>query len=91
MTPLDEKRLALSKETTDEVKSGLGQYMTPCATADFLASLLDPYKFDHCDLLDPGAGIGTLSIAFLMKLGEWSSRQKEFLLKEVDERKGAMK
>lgn len=68
MTPIDAIRLTLSKETSDEVKSGLGQYMTPCATADFLASLLDPFKFDHCDLLDPGAGIGTLSIAFLNKL-----------------------
>jgi adenine-specific DNA-methyltransferase len=64
MIAIDEIRLALSRETSDEVKSGLGQYMTPCATADYLASLLDPGIFDHCDLLDLGAGIGTLSIAY---------------------------
>ncbi len=68
MIAIDEIRLALSRDTTDEVKSGLGQYMTPCATADYLASLLDPGIFDHCDLLDPGAGIGTLSIAFLNRI-----------------------
>ncbi len=77
MTPIDEIRLTLSKETSAEAKSNLGQFMTPSSTADFLASLLNPVKFDHCDLLDPGAGIGTLSIAFLNRLADVRAMSKK--------------
>lgn len=77
MTAIDEIRLTFSKETSDEVKSDLGQYMTPSSTANFLASLLNPLKFDHCNLLDPGAGIGTLSIAFLNRLAHTHAASKK--------------
>lgn len=67
MLAIDEIRLAVARETPEETKAGLGQYMTPYVTADFLASMFDYEKFPNCKLLDPGAGIGSLTIAFLRK------------------------
>jgi adenine-specific DNA-methyltransferase len=46
-------------------KSELGQFMTPSQIAHFMASLFDPSKFRDIRLLDPGAGLGALSTAFL--------------------------
>jgi tRNA1(Val) A37 N6-methylase TrmN6 len=85
MTPIDEIRLALSKSTSSELKAELGQYMTPCSTADFMASLFSPAKLDPCHLLDPGAGIGTLSIAFLNKLPRPSGKVQATVC-EIDSR-----
>jgi adenine-specific DNA-methyltransferase len=57
--------LRVSKGTDAERKSQLGQYMTPERTARFMASLFVPTTRRGCRLLDPGAGIGSLSSAFL--------------------------
>jgi len=67
MLAIDEIRLVVARETPEETKADLGQYMTPYVTADFLASMFDFEKFQICKLLDPGAGIGSLTIAFLRK------------------------
>ncbi len=52
-------RIALNR------KSALGQFMTPAPVARFMASLFPPSTLEACALLDPGAGIGALSCAFL--------------------------
>jgi hypothetical protein len=44
-------------------RARLGQFMTPSAIATFMASLFQRWP-DHVRLLDPGAGIGSLSEAF---------------------------
>jgi len=46
-------------------KSILGQFMTPSAVAQFMASLFNNWDLPKIKLLDPGAGIGSLSAAFL--------------------------
>lgn len=46
-------------------RSELGQFMTPSQIAHFMASLFDRSKFGDVRLLDPGAGLGALSTAFL--------------------------
>lgn len=60
---LDEAR----REATDQLdparRVNLGQFMTPSAIADFMASLFRIWP-DTATLLDPGAGIGSLSEAF---------------------------
>ncbi len=43
----------------------LGQYMTPPKIACFMASLFENFKQPNVRLLDPGAGLGSLSLAFL--------------------------
>ncbi|HHU14111.1 MAG: Eco57I restriction-modification methylase domain-containing protein [Kiritimatiellae bacterium] len=61
----DAIRLALSAQTKDGKKAQLGQFLTPSSVACFMASLFCAGSFSKCRLLDPGAGIGTLSAAFL--------------------------
>lgn len=46
-------------------KSQLGQFMTPRSIANFMASLFDPARSSAIRLLDPGAGQGALTNAFV--------------------------
>lgn len=61
---LEQTRLRVSRGTDPRKKSQLGQFFTPERTAAFMASLF-PAAGGDCRLLDPGAGIGSLSAAFL--------------------------
>ncbi|MEO8342737.1 MAG: hypothetical protein ABI536_02860 [Gallionella sp.] len=62
---LEKTRLQVSKNTTAKKKSQLGQFFTPARTAQYMAGLFYPTTQKVCRLLDPGAGIGSLSSAFL--------------------------
>ncbi|MCF8145771.1 MAG: Eco57I restriction-modification methylase domain-containing protein [Deltaproteobacteria bacterium] len=46
-------------------KSQFGQFFTPASIARFMAEMFDVGGKEDCRLLDPGAGIGSLSAAFL--------------------------
>jgi len=69
MTPhseqIDSVRRHVSKTTSQERKGEFGQFMTPARIARFMASLFPAPATDDCRMLDPGAGIGALSCAFL--------------------------
>lgn len=69
MTPhlekIDRVRRHVLKTTSQERKGELGQFMTPARIARFMASLFPAPVTEDCRLLDPGAGIGALSCAFL--------------------------
>lgn len=58
------KRLELSRNTTAKKKSKLGQFFTPESIASFMADLF-PEASGECRLLDAGAGVGCLSVAFI--------------------------
>lgn len=65
-TPLraiDVARRQASRQLDPAEKSRLGQYMTPTPIADFMASLFTRWPTD-VRLLDPGAGLGSLTEAF---------------------------
>ena len=62
---IEETRLRVSRATTAQTKSLLGQFFTPASTAQFMSSLFTSTVSDECRLLDAGAGIGSLSNAFL--------------------------
>lgn len=62
---IDKVRLNTSNKLNVGEKSRLGQFMTPAIVARFMASLFTQSRFNHCSLLDAGAGIGSLSTAFL--------------------------
>ncbi len=64
LSAVEQKRLSLSKSTEATKKSQFGQFLTPERTATFMASLF-PDGAGDCRLLDAGAGIGSLSAAFL--------------------------
>lgn len=68
---VEQKRLFISKTTEAQKKSTFGQFLTPEKTATFLANLFPDTQGD-CRLLDAGAGIGSLSAAFLDK---WKNGQ----------------
>ena len=62
---IEETRLRVSRATTAQTKSLFGQFFTPASTAQFMAGLFTSTISDECRLLDAGAGIGSLSTAFL--------------------------
>ncbi|MBI3836857.1 MAG: Eco57I restriction-modification methylase domain-containing protein [Planctomycetia bacterium] len=57
----------------------MGQFLTPPQVAQFMASLLEP-RTDHVGLLDPGAGVGSLSAAMVAELCNRQQRPKSISL-----------
>jgi adenine-specific DNA-methyltransferase len=51
-----------------ETKNAFGQYMTPATVASFMASLFPTPSNQNIRLLDPGAGVGSLTSAFVEHL-----------------------
>ncbi|MBU4486278.1 MAG: Eco57I restriction-modification methylase domain-containing protein, partial [Candidatus Delongbacteria bacterium] len=65
MEEIEHTRINISKLTDAKHKSKLGQFFTPMTIAKFMASLFPNIESEECILLDAGAGIGSLSDAFL--------------------------
>lgn len=61
----DQRRRGVSAAAAAEAKSALGQFMTPLPTARFMASLFAPPAFPEVRILDPGAGVGSLTAALV--------------------------
>ncbi|RXK85236.1 SAM-dependent methyltransferase [Chlorobaculum sp. 24CR] len=80
LSAIEIKRVQLSNTTSAKRKSQFGQFLTPERTAAFMASLF-PEADGCCRLLDAGAGIGSLSAAFLAR---WRSGGFQFQQVEVD-------
>lgn len=51
----------------DDTREMLGQFMTPGTTAEFMAGMFRTRR-DRVSILDPGAGVGTLTAALVEKL-----------------------
>ena len=85
LSAVDQTRLKVSKRTGAEKKSRLGQFLTPANTATFMAGLF-PRSKGECRLLDAGAGIGSLSSAFLERCANGDMAFDTILLKafEID-------
>ena len=66
-TDTDSIRLKVNSVLEPERKSALGQFMTPSAIAEFMASLFDD-PVGPADVLDAGAGIGSLTVAAVRRL-----------------------
>jgi hypothetical protein len=77
---VEQTRLQVSKKTEASKKSRFGQFLTPARTAMFMANLF-PDSNGNCRLLDAGAGIGSLSNAFLER---WQSGGFNFQQVELD-------
>jgi len=61
-------RTAANRELSLETRSALGQFMTPAPVASFMASLFHKPSSKIVQLLDPGAGVGSLTAAFVERL-----------------------
>ena len=64
---LEKERKSHIVKTSSNHKELLGQYFTPYPIAKFMSSLF-PATDEKIKLLDPGAGIGTLSCSFMERI-----------------------
>lgn len=61
----EERRTKTSGVIPEKHRASLGQFFTPSQVAVHLASLFDLPAKDHWRLLDPGAGVGSLTAAVI--------------------------
>ena len=73
----ERQRFQRVNDTDRKRKAQFGQFFTPGSVADFMAELF-PQASGSCRLLDAGAGVGSLTAAFLKR---W--RQGEFRFDKV--------
>lgn len=78
---IEQSRLTVLKAIDPKRKSQYGQYFTPGGIARFMAGLFIKRSGETCRLLDAGAGIGSLSVAFLER---WASGGFNFQRVEID-------
>ena len=78
---IEQIRLTISKGIDSQKKSQLGQFFTPASIAQFMAEMFVKNENINCRLLDAGAGIGSLSAAFLDR---WTSGGLNFQRVELD-------
>ncbi len=76
-----QSKLTLSETADPKRKSQLGQFFTPVTIARFMADIFNQKANAQCRLLDAGAGVGSLSIAFLDR---WVSGGFDFGSLEID-------
>ncbi len=63
----DISRIHVSSKLNRQQRDELGQFLTPAAIARFMAKQFNNLS-EHIHLLDPGAGIGTLTAAFVEQI-----------------------
>lgn len=80
---LDKRRIELNDMLIN--KTEYGQYLTPVPVARFMASLFDGDRLDNLNVLDAGAGIGTLTAALLERLINEGTSSIDCTLIELDE------
>lgn len=83
---LDAERIELNNKLVNKVL--YSQYLTPVSIAKFMGSLFDKDSFENAQVLDAGAGIGTLSLTLLDMVIKESSACKDNIhltLVELDE------
>jgi len=64
---MDLVRQKANSQLDPKRKCALGQFMTPSVIAQYMASLFTGVPKDTIRLLDPGAGVGSLTAAFLQR------------------------
>ena len=68
LSTVDQRRLDANQHLDPHRKTQLGQFMTPDRVAQFMASLFSA-RTENVRLLDAGAGVGSLTAAFIEKWG----------------------
>lgn len=66
---IDFFRLDAARKLNAERRAELGQFMTPPATAKLMAAMFEA-KGAELNLLDPGAGVGSLTAAFVSEVSK---------------------
>ncbi len=63
----DKRRLKAIQHLIPATKSALGQFMTSTPIAEFMAAMFSDTSQQEIRLLDPGAGVGSLTAAFIQR------------------------
>ncbi len=83
---IDLVRQEANRQLDPKRKSALGQFMTPSIVARYMASLFAVTPSDTIRLLDPGAGVGSLTAAFLQRfMTQHGVKQIQVTAYEIDE------
>jgi adenine-specific DNA-methyltransferase len=79
-------RLQVGSQLDRKERSALGQFMTPQAVAQFMVTLFSERPRASIRLLDAGAGVGSLSAAFIAELCQRPEKPQEITVTayEVD-------
>jgi adenine-specific DNA-methyltransferase len=72
LTWVEEARLTASARLNQKQRGAKGQYFTPAQSARFMASQFTP-RGGRIGLLDAGAGVGSLSAAWIAQAVQWES------------------
>ena len=80
---IETERKIHAVETSEIHKKDFGQYFTPYAIAEFMASLFPATNAD-LNILDPGAGIGILSCALLNRIQKENWKNPSIKLSAYD-------
>jgi adenine-specific DNA-methyltransferase len=78
------RRQRVTQQLDSRKRADLGQYLTPDGLAGFLASMFEP-RDSPCTFLDPGAGVGSLSAAFVSRWKSESQLPLNITACEIDE------
>jgi adenine-specific DNA-methyltransferase len=81
---IDARREAVARATPAKHKSQLGQFMTPGVIANFMASMFEPLGQKDIRLLDPGAGIGSLTAAVALRAVREKAKSLDCEAWEID-------
>jgi adenine-specific DNA-methyltransferase len=87
LSEAEQVRTVTVRVADPKTKSRLGQFFTPAAIARFMAGMFIPSTGSICQLLDPGAGVGSLSAAFLERCarGDLALQRVELDAFEIDD------
>lgn len=81
---IDRRRESVASLISAETKSEFGQFMTPSVIASFMAGMFADATGKDIRLLDAGAGIGSLTVAFIEQAGKALPRSFRCVAWELD-------
>lgn len=73
----DYYRLDAAQKLDPDRRSALGQFMTPAPIARFMASMFNEGASGDVSILDPGAGVGSLSAALIEEIAWGKNRPRK--------------
>jgi adenine-specific DNA-methyltransferase len=71
-------RLDANRKLNPKTKAAMGQFMTPAPVTRFMASLFKKKDAGEIRLLDAGAGVGSLTAAFVEEICQWEAQLSRF-------------
>ncbi len=81
---IDHRRESVAAMISPERKSEFGQFMTPSGIASFMAAMFSEMGSKDVHLLDAGAGIGSLTVAFVERTAKDRPRSLRSVAWELD-------